>query len=109
MALFSFGTLDANAAGVALMIFAVVLFIAEVKVVSHGLLVAGGIASLIIRTIIVVPPRRPTFPGLPYSADPGTGALVVGTAALFFAIVVRGGVRVQPLARVEGGSAPVGA
>src|SRR5437762_278655 len=45
MALFSFGTLDANAAGIALMIFALVLFIAEVKVVSHGLLLAGGIVS----------------------------------------------------------------
>ena len=109
MALFSFGTLDANAAGVALMIFAVVLFIAEVKVVSHGLLVAGGIASLIIGTIVVFPPWRPTFPGLRYSADPVTVALVVGTSALFFAIVVRMAIGFQRLPVASGSALLVGA
>ena len=89
LALFSFGTLDANAAGIGLMIFALVLFIAEVKVVSHGLLVAGGIASLIVGTIIIFPPWRPTFPGVRNSADPLTVLLVVGTSVLFFAVVVR--------------------
>src|SRR5206468_620835 len=64
MALFAFGTLDANAAGVALMVFAIVLFVLEIKVPAHGLLTAGGTASLIIGTIVVFPPGRPTFPGL---------------------------------------------
>jgi len=109
MALFSFGTLDANAAGIALMIFALVLFIAEVKVVSHGLLTAGGIAALILGTIIVFPPWRPTFPGLRYSADPVTVALVVGTSALFFAIVVRMAIGFQRLPVVSGSSLLVGA
>jgi len=109
MALFSFGTLDANAAGIALMIFALVLFIAEVKVVSHGLLLAGGIASLIIGAIIVFPPWRPTFPGLRYSADPVTILLVVGTAALFFAIVVRLAVGFQRLPVASGPALLVGA
>ena len=109
MALFSFGTLDANAAGIALMIFALVLFIAEVKVVSHGLLLAGGIVSLIIGAIIVFPPWRPTFPGLRYSADPVTILLVVGTAALFFAIVVRLAVGFQRLPVASGAALLVGA
>jgi membrane-bound serine protease (ClpP class) len=109
MALFSFGTLDANAAGIALMIFALVLFIAEVKVVSHGLLTAGGIAALILGTIIVFPPWRPTFPGLRYSADPFTVVLVVGTAVLFFAVVVRMAIGFQRLPVVTGPSTLVGA
>src|SRR5437867_398249 len=42
LALFSFGTLDANGAGVALMVFAVLLFVAEIKVQANGLLTPGG-------------------------------------------------------------------
>jgi membrane-bound serine protease (ClpP class) len=109
IALFSFGTLDANAAGIALMIFSLVLFIAEVKIVSHGLLLAGGIASLILGAIIVFPPWRPTFPGLRYSADPVTLLLVVGTAALFFAVVVRMAVGFQRLPVASGPALLIGA
>ena len=108
MALFSFGTLDANAAGIALMIFALVLFIAEVKIVSHGLLLAGGIASLLLGAIIVFPPWRPTFPGLRYSADPVTLLLVVGTAALFFAVIVRLAVGFQRLPVASGPALLIG-
>jgi membrane-bound serine protease (ClpP class) len=108
MALFSFGTLDANATGIALMIFSLVLFIAEVKVVSHGLLLAGGIVSLLLGAIIVFPPGRPTFPGLRYTADPVTLLLVVGTAALFFAVVVRMAVGFQRLPVASGAALLVG-
>jgi membrane-bound serine protease (ClpP class) len=108
IALFSFGTLDANAAGIALMIFALVLFIAEVKVVSHGLLLAGGIASLLLGAIIVFPPGRPTFPGLRYTADPVTLLLVVGTAALFFVVVIRMAVGFQRLPVASGKALLVG-
>ncbi|HEV2010699.1 MAG TPA: nodulation protein NfeD [Candidatus Limnocylindria bacterium] len=108
IALFSFGTLDANAAGIALMIFSLVLFIAEVKVVSHGLLLAGGIVSLLLGAIIVFPPGRPTFPGLRYTADPVTLLLVVGTAALFFAVVVRMAVGFQRLPVASGAALLVG-
>src|SRR2546423_1037556 len=43
LALFAFGTLDASAAGLALLIFSVVLFVAEIKIASHFLLTAGGL------------------------------------------------------------------
>jgi membrane-bound serine protease (ClpP class) len=108
MALFSFGTLDANAAGIALMLFALVLFIAEVKIVSHGLLTAGGIAALILGTIIVFPPWRPTFPGLRYSADPVTLLLVVGTAALFFVVVARMAIGFQRIPVASGAALLIG-
>ena len=87
LALFAFGTLDAEVAGVALMIFAVALFVAEIKIASHGLLTAGGIAALIIGTIIIFPPLRPTFPGVRASVDPLVIAVVVLlTGGFFFAI-----------------------
>ena len=47
LAFYSFHSLPINFAGVALIIFSVVLFIAEIKIVSHGLLAAGGIISFL--------------------------------------------------------------
>ena len=42
LAFFAFQSLPINFAGVLLILFAIVLFIAEVKVVSHGVLAVGG-------------------------------------------------------------------
>ena len=47
LALYAFSVLPVSLAGIALIVFAVVLFIAEIKVTSHGLLAAGGAISLI--------------------------------------------------------------
>lgn len=109
LALFSFGTLDANGAGIALMVFALVLFIAEVKVVSHGLLTAGGIAALLVGAIIVFPPGRPTFPGLRNTAEPVTLVVVVGLTALFFALVVGLALSFQHLPVASGPELLIGA
>src|SRR5438309_5327744 len=63
LALFAFGTLDANGAGIAFMVFGIILFALEIKLPAHGLLTVGGIVSLIIGLVILFPPFRPTFPG----------------------------------------------
>lgn len=89
LGLFAFGTLDANAAGIALMVFAVLLFVAEVWVTSHGILTAGGIAALLIGTVILFPPLRPTFPGIRYTVEPWVIALTVGANAVFLGLLVR--------------------
>jgi membrane-bound serine protease (ClpP class) len=47
LALYAFSVLPVNLAGVALIVFGVVLFIAEIKVTSHGLLAAGGAIALL--------------------------------------------------------------
>ncbi|MEP7131672.1 MAG: nodulation protein NfeD [Acidobacteriota bacterium] len=47
LALYAFSVLPVSIAGVALILFAVLLFIAEIKVVSHGLLAVGGAVALI--------------------------------------------------------------
>jgi membrane-bound serine protease (ClpP class) len=89
LALFAFGTLDANAAGIALMVFAVLLFVAEVWITSHGILTAGGIAALLFGTIILFPAVRPTFPGIRYTLEPWVIVLTVGSNAVFFGLLVR--------------------
>ena len=54
LAFYSMHTLPINYAGLALIILAVILFIAEIKIVSHGLLTIGGIISLILGSIMLI-------------------------------------------------------
>lgn len=54
LAFYSFHTLPINYAGLALIVFAVILFIAEVKIVSHGLLTAGGIISFVVGSLMLI-------------------------------------------------------
>src|SRR2546425_8962902 len=96
LALFSFGTLDADGAGIALMVFALLLFVAEIKVQAHGLLTAGGIASLVIGLIILFLPFRPTFPGVRQSVDPLLVLFVVGLTTIFFGVALRTALRPLP-------------
>src|SRR5216117_54815 len=98
LALFSFGTLDADGAGIALMVFALLLFVAEIKVQAHGLLTAGGVAALVIGLIIVFPPFRPTFPGVRQSVEPLLVVFVVGLTAIFFGVALRTALRPLPIA-----------
>jgi membrane-bound serine protease (ClpP class) len=53
LAFFAFQTLPVNFAGVALIILAVILFIAEIKVPSFGLLTVGGVISMILGSILL--------------------------------------------------------
>ena len=54
LAFYSLHTLPINYAGLGLIVFAVVLFIAEIKVVSHGLLTVGGIISFVIGSLMLI-------------------------------------------------------
>src|SRR5207253_870719 len=89
LALFAFGTLDANGAGIAFMVFAIVLFALEIKLPAHGLLTVGGIVSLLLGLVILFPPFRPTFPGVRATVDPAIIAVVVAVTAGFFVFLVR--------------------
>jgi membrane-bound serine protease (ClpP class) len=53
LAFFALQTLPVNYAGVLLILFGVILFIAEIKVISHGLLTVGGIISLILGSLLL--------------------------------------------------------
>ena len=108
LALFAFGTLDASGAGVALLAFAVLLFVAEIKVPAHGLLTAGGTASLLIGLIILFPPIRPTFPGIRANVDPVLIAVITLASAAFFAFLVRQALVAHRLPLASGTSLLIG-
>ncbi len=61
LAFYSFQALPINYAGVALILLAIVLFIVEIKVVSHGLLTAGGIVSLVLGGMLLVNTSDPNL------------------------------------------------
>lgn len=54
LAFYSLQMLPVNFAGLALILFAVILFIAEIKVMSHGLLAIGGIISLFLGSLMLI-------------------------------------------------------
>ncbi len=54
LAFYSFQTLPINYAGLALILLAVILFIAEIKIMSHGLLAIGGIISLFLGSVMLI-------------------------------------------------------
>jgi len=53
LALYAFSVLPVNLAGLALILFAIALFVAEIKVVSHGLLAIGGSVALIAGSLLL--------------------------------------------------------
>lgn len=61
LAFYSFQTLPINYAGLALIILAAILFIAEIKVVSHGLLTIGGIISLFFGGLMLIDTVDPSL------------------------------------------------
>jgi membrane-bound serine protease (ClpP class) len=54
LAFFAFQVLPVNLAGVALIIFGIILLIFEVKVTSYGLLGAGGVLSLLLGSMMLI-------------------------------------------------------
>lgn len=53
LAFYAMHTLPINYAGIALIILAVILFVLEIKVVSHGVLTIGGIIALLLGSIML--------------------------------------------------------
>ncbi len=81
LAFYAFQTLPVNYAGILLIILAIILFILEVKIVSHGILTLGGIISMIIGSIMLFESPAPFFKLSLYVLLP---AVIV--TALFFVI-----------------------
>ncbi|NCO67899.1 MAG: serine protease [Nitrospirae bacterium CG_4_10_14_0_8_um_filter_41_23] len=53
LAFYAFQTLPVNYAGLLLIILAIILFVLEVKIVSHGVLTIGGIIAMIIGSLML--------------------------------------------------------
>jgi membrane-bound serine protease (ClpP class) len=58
LAFYSMHTLPVNYAGLALIVFGIILFLLEIKITSHGMLTVGGIISLTLGSFMLI--RTPT-------------------------------------------------
>lgn len=99
LALYSMHSLPVNYAGLALIVFAIVLFLLELKIVSHGLLAIGGVVSLLIGSMMLIRASS----GLELASISRTvifSASVVTT--LFFLFVVGIGLKAQQRRVVTG-------
>lgn len=61
LAFYSFQTLPVNYAGLLLIILGLVLFVLEIKVLSHGVLTIGGIISMVIGSLMLFESPEPMF------------------------------------------------
>ncbi len=59
LAFFAFQTLPVNYAGVLLILLALILFIAEIKIVSHGMLTVGGVIAMILGSLLLFESPEP--------------------------------------------------
>jgi len=105
LALYSMHALPINYAGLALIIFAVILFLLEIKIVSHGLLAIGGIISLFFGSMMLM--KGSSLDMARISRTVIISATVV--SALFFVFVLGFGIRAQRRKIVTGIEGFVGA
>ncbi|MGH7729668.1 MAG: NfeD family protein, partial [Candidatus Eiseniibacteriota bacterium] len=103
LAFLAFSTLPVNSAGIALILLAIVFFLAEIKVTSHGLLAAGGVISLVLGSIILFEGGG-GGPRLSWSVI----VAATGSTAAFFFLIVGAGVRAQKRRVTTGAQGMVG-
>lgn len=105
VAFYSMHTLPINYAGVALIIFAVILFLLEIKIVSHGALAIGGVISLLLGSIMLIR----TDSSLEFVRISWTTIISsVVVTSLFFLFVLGLGLKAQRLKPVTGIEGMVG-
>ncbi|MBI4680710.1 MAG: nodulation protein NfeD [Nitrospirae bacterium] len=61
LAFYSFQTLPVNYAGLLLIILAIILFILEITIISHGVLTIGGVIAMIIGSLMLFESPLPFF------------------------------------------------
>ena len=105
LAFYSMHTLPVNYAGLALIVFALILFVLEIKIVSHGLLTVGGTISLILGSIMLI--KTESF-GEVIRVSWGVIILVVALTVLFFTFAIGMGIRAQRKKPVTGNEGLLG-
>jgi membrane-bound serine protease (ClpP class) len=105
LAFYALNTLPVNYAGLALIVFGVILLLLEIKVVSHGMLAIGGIASLLAGSLMLI------RPGSGLEVMRISRILIISTVAItsgFFLFVIGMGIKAQRRKPVMGMDALVG-
>jgi len=105
LALYTMQTLPINYAGLALIIFAVVLFLLEIKIVSHGLLAIGGTVSLLLGSMMLIRSGSSLeFIKLSMSVVIPSVAIT----AFFFLFIIGMGLKAQRRKPITGSNAMIG-
>jgi len=86
LAFFAFQSLPINYAGLLLILFGIVLLVAEIKIVSHGVLAIGGIISMALGSLMLFDSPEVGFRVSWWVITPMVGA----TAGLFLFVVAAG-------------------
>jgi membrane-bound serine protease (ClpP class) len=103
LAFLAFQTIPINATGLALLLFAMALFVIDLKVQSHGILTAGGVVSLVLGSLLLVGGDS----GMARISLSVIGTMVVATV-LFFLFVLGAAFRAQRRRPVTGPEGLVG-
>lgn len=102
LAFYSLHTLPVNYAGLALILFAIILFLAEIKVTSYGLLSVGGVISLLLGSMMLIRSES----ALEFLEISWTVIIsVVALTLIFFTFVIGYGIRslrTRPVSGTEG-------
>lgn len=103
LAFYSFQTLPINYAGLALILLAIILFIAEIKIMSHGLLAIGGVISLFLGSVMLI--------SSPFEIASISLSVIITTvivAAVFFLGIIGLGLKAQRRKTVTGFAGMIG-
>lgn len=105
LAFYAMNSLPVNYAGLALIIFAIILFVLEIKIVSHGLLAIGGTISLLIGSMMLIKSSSPIE-----VANISRPVIYGATAvmATLFLLIISFGVKAQQRKVVTGLEALIG-
>jgi membrane-bound serine protease (ClpP class) len=105
LAFYTMQALPINYAGLALIIFAVILFLLEVKIVSHGLLAIGGTISLLLGSMMLIRSDS-SLEFIKLSMSVVIPCVVV--TACFFLFIIGMGLKAQRQKTVTGSNAMIG-
>ncbi len=97
LSMVGFGSLPTNLGGAIFIVIAVVLFVVDLFVPSHGIWTAGGIVSFVLGSFLLFPPwRPPAFPAAQETGiSPVTIVMMTALVVLFFTFVIFKGVMAQ--------------
>jgi membrane-bound serine protease (ClpP class) len=105
LAFYSMSSMPVNYAGLALIIFGIILYLLEIKVISHGLLAIGGTISVLLGSMILFRTSPvDNFVSLSWSVIFSVTAFSV----LFFLFIITMGLRAQRAKPVSGENAMIG-
>lgn len=105
LAFYSMSSMPVNYAGLALIIFGIILYVLEIKVISHGMLAIGGTASVLLGSLVLfrTSPMQ-NFVSLSWSVI----FSVTAVSALFFLFLITMGVRAQRTKPALGDNSMIG-